>query len=262
MSEAPLLEFENVHARRGETDVFRGLSVRIDRGEHTAVLGPNGAGKSTLLKLLTREIYPLHRKETRLRVLGEERWDVWSLRSHMGIVSQDLHQDYRPESSGLEVVLSGLRGSVGVWGHHRFEKVELDRARQVMEALGVARLAARRYGKLSTGQQRRLLLGRALINDPEALVLDEPTGGLDLTACFQYLRTVRELMAAGKTLVLVTHHLHEIPPEVGRVVLLKDGEIVADGAKRDVLTGEALTELFDVPVRLLESEGWYQPLPG
>lgn len=123
-------------------------------------------------------------------------------------------------------------------------------------------MANRTYGSLSTGQQRRLLLGRALVNDPGSLLLDEPTTGLDLTATFQYLETMRQLMSDGRTLVLVTHHIHEIPPEIRRVVLLKDGEIFEDGDKEAVLTGQNLSALYEHPIQIVQEQSWYQAIPG
>jgi iron complex transport system ATP-binding protein len=115
---------------------------------------------------------------------------------------------------------------------------------------------------MSTGEQRRCLLGRALVHEPTALVLDEPTSGLDVTATFHYLDLVRAHIQKGKTLLLVTHHIHEIPPEVERVVLLKQGKILQDGGKRAVLTDANLSALFDCPVALAETKGWYQAFPG
>ncbi len=115
---------------------------------------------------------------------------------------------------------------------------------------------------MSTGEQRRCLLGRVLVHEPTALVLDEPTSGLDLTATFHYLDLVRNYVRKGNTLLLVTHHIHEIPPEVERVVLLKQGKILQDGDKHAVLTETNLSQLFDCPVSLAQANGWYQALPG
>jgi iron complex transport system ATP-binding protein len=136
------------------------------------------------------------------------------------------------------------------------------RAHHIMRTLGVAALQDRPFGAMSTGEQRRFLLGHALVHDPDALVLDEPTSGLDLKSCFQYLEIVRRLMRDGKTLILVTHHIHEIPPEVSRVVLLKDGQVVADGEKSKILTGDQLSMLFDTPIILVHANGFYQVMPG
>lgn len=256
-----ILEMQEVSAWRGETPVFDRLSLSIARGEHTAILGPNGAGKSTLLKLLSREIHPLHRPGSRIRLFGRERWDLWSLRTHLGLVSSDLQQEYPGDVSALQVVLSGFHDSQGVWRHQHYDALQRARAETVMGEVAILELADRAYGRLSTGQQRRCLLARALVHEPEALLLDEPTTGLDPRACLHYLATVRQLMQQGVTVILVTHHIHEIPPEIDRVLLLKAGGIVADGGKSTILTEQRLRDLFEVPLRLVQANGWYQLLP-
>ena len=131
-----------------------------------------------------------------------------------------------------------------------------------MQELGIESFATRVFGHLSTGEQRRFLLGRALVHDPPVLVLDEPTSGLDLKSCFQYLDLVRTQIRKGKTVVLVTHHLHEIPPEVDRVIFLKRGQILADGPKSALLTNDHISSLFDRAIVLAQANGWYQALPG
>jgi iron complex transport system ATP-binding protein len=160
------------------------------------------------------------------------------------------------------VVLSGYFSSVDVWAHHRASPAEKDHTMQVMATLGIAALKDKLYATMSTGEQRRFLLARALVSDPDTLVLDEPTSGLDLKACFQYLDLVRSLMRSGKTVILVTHHIHEIPPEIHRVVLLKHGRVVADGEKSTMLTNNNLSALFDTPIELAQANGFYQAMPG
>ena len=257
-----IIDIHNATVYRGDTRVFDRLSLTVRAGEHTAILGPNGAGKSTLLKLLSRELYPVAADDSRVRLFGEERGSVWDLRAHLGIVSADQQRDYSAAAPGLHVVLSGLYASVGVWQHQQYEPAQIERARALLARLGIAALAERPFGTLSTGEQRRCLLARALINDPDTLVLDEPTSGLDLKACFQYLELVRSLMRGGKTVLLVTHHVHEIPPEIVRVVLLKGGRIVADGPKHTVLNEAALRDVFEVELHLVERNGFYQVVPG
>lgn len=257
-----IIEIKNVGAYRGDTPVFTNLSLSIAEGCNTAILGPNGAGKTTLLKLLSREIYPLHRDDSVIRLFGQERWNVWELRARLGIVSHDLQREYVGHARGINVILSGYFASVDVWAHHQVSAAQKARAARIMDMLGIAGLADKLYATMSTGEQRRFLLGRALVNDPETLILDEPTSGLDLKACFQYIEVVRELMQSGKTLILVTHHIHEIPPEITRVVLLKNGAVVADGDKDQILTSRNLSALFDTPVELVQAHGFYQALPG
>jgi iron complex transport system ATP-binding protein len=257
-----IIEIKHVTAYRGSTRVFNDLSLDIAVGCQTAILGPNGAGKSTLLKLLSRDIYPVQRQGSSIRVFGQERWNVFDLRARFGIVSHDLQHEYWGHVRGLNVILSGYYSSMDTWSHQQFSSDDRARAEHIMERLGVAELKDRSFATMSTGEQRRFLLGRALISDPDTLLLDEPTSGLDLKACFQYLDIVRSLIQAGKTVILVTHHIHEIPPEVSRVVLLKDGAVLADGAKQKILTSAQLSQLFDTPIELVRANGFYQAMPG
>jgi iron complex transport system ATP-binding protein len=242
--------------------VFDGLDLCIEQGLNTAIIGPNGSGKSTLLKLLSREIYPVYDPESRLLVYGRDRWNVEELRSRLGIVSNDLQQDYGRHALGRDVILSGYYSSIDIWPHQQFRPEELIHADELMERLGIAELADRQFGRMSTGQQRRFLLGRALVHSPEVLVLDEPTSGLDLPATFRYIETVRRLMQSGTQLILVTHHLHEIPPEVTRLVFIRSGRVVASGDKGELMTSGSVSELFGCPVEVVCRNGYYQAVPG
>lgn len=257
-----IIELKNITAYRGITRVFHNFSLAIGQGCHTVLLGPNGAGKTTFLKLLTRDLYPVQRDDSCIRIFGQERWNVLELRTRFGLVSYDLQQEYVGHARGLNVILSGYYASTDTWGHQQFSPADIARATHLMEWLGVAHLHERPFATMSTGEQRRFLLGRALVHDPEVLILDEPTSGLDVKACFQYLDLVRGLMRAGTTVILVTHHIHEIPPEVSRVVLMNGGEVLADGPKADVLTSAHLSRLFDTPLEVVRANGFYQVVPS
>jgi iron complex transport system ATP-binding protein len=258
----PILDIQHATVYRGDTSVFSDFSFALEEGEHAAIIGPNGAGKSTLLKLLSGEVHPLPLDETSIRLFGEERWNVWDVRKRLGMVSHDLQHQYMDQVTGLKVILSGFYASIGIYGHQDFSYAQLARADEMLEEMGAGSLKDRRFGEMSAGEQRRCLLARALVHEPAALVLDEPTSGLDLTATFHYLDLVRAHMRKGKTLLLVTHHIHEIPPEVERVVLLKQGKILQDGEKRAVLTEANLSALFDCPIAVAQVNGWYQAFPG
>jgi len=257
-----IIEIKNITAFRAETPVFKRFSLEVENGCNTAILGPNGAGKTTLLKLLTREIYPLQKKQSHIKIFGKERWHIWDLRSHFGVLSQGLQHRYIENAIGKNVILSGLYASNDTWCHQQFAQSDIEKAERIMADLAILKLRDRCFSEMSTGEQRRFLLGRALINAPEALLLDEPTSGLDLKAAFQYLDIVRSLMQRGRTIILVTHHIHEIPPEISRVILLKDGQIFKDGEKKSVLTAKNLSELFQVPLHLAKANGYFQVLPG
>jgi iron complex transport system ATP-binding protein len=257
-----ILDIKHATIYRGDTCVFDDLSFILDEDQHTAILGPNGAGKSTILKLLAGEVHVMPKNMTSIRLFGEEQWNVWDVRKRLGMVSHDLQHHYMEQVTGLKVVLSGYYASIGTYGHQDYSYAQIARAHAVMEDLGIGFMTDRRYAEMSTGEQRRCLLARALVHEPSVLVLDEPTSGLDLTATFHYLDLVRTHMRKGKTILLVTHHIHEIPPEIRRVVLLKKGKILEDGDKKTMLSETHLSHLFDCSVTLAQAHGWYQALPG
>lgn len=262
--DAPLVEIRNATIWRGSTCVFEGLDLVIERHERLAIVGPNGSGKTTLLKAINRELYPVAKTNTVFRILGRDRWNVWELRRHVGIVSQDLQQRYTPTTTALEVVVSGFHSSIGVHGvlADRVTEGQVQAARAALQDLGVGELAMTALRSMSTGQQRRCLLARALVHKPDTLILDEPTAGLDFAASFDYLERVRKLSAAGHNIIIVTHHLNEIPPEVDRVILLREGRVEADGHKKEVLTDARLSRVYGVPVRVAEIDDYYLAYPG
>lgn len=262
LSPEKIIEIKNATVYRGNTKVFESLSLEIKRGSNTAIIGPNGAGKTTLLKLLSRELYPVQRDGCYVRILGRDGWNVWDLRSQLGIVSHDLQHQYAGHARGLEVVLSGFYASIGTYSYQQFGPDQVQRAQQIMVTLGITELRDKLFATMSTGEQRRCLLGRALINEPHTLVLDEPTTSLDLKATFTYLKIIRKLMREGRTVVLITHHLHDIPPEVTQVILLKGGKVATTGEKQQVLTDDNLSHLFDTPIRLVTEDGYYHAIPA
>lgn len=262
--EDKLIEIRNATVWRGTTRVFDGLNLDIDRHERVAILGPNGSGKTTLLKLLNRELYAVAEPGSRVRILGRERGNVWELRKHIGVVSHDLQQRYTPSTTALQVVVSGFYSSIGVHGllAKRVTEPQRRAARRALAELGLAEMIDRRLSEMSTGQQRRCLLARALVHRPDTLILDEPTAGLDFSACFDYLARLRKLAETGTNLVIVTHHLNEIPTVVDRVVLLHQGRVVADGKKAEILTGERLSQVYSTPIRVTEIDGYYLACPA
>ncbi len=259
---AAIIDIHNATVYRGHTKVFDNLNLTIPAGQHTAILGPNGAGKTTFLKLLAREVYPVQRDGAYVRLFGLERWNVWDLRARLGLVSHELHHAYPDHVRGIDVILSGFYTSIGVWPHQEYTPAQIARAESLMEMFGIRDLARIPFGHMSAGQQRRFLLARALVHDPDVLVLDEPTNGLDLKARFQYIALIRRLLAQSKTLILVTHRIEEIPPEVQRVILLKAGRVLADGPKAHVLTSVHLSRLFEIPLSVVQWNGFYQVVPG
>jgi iron complex transport system ATP-binding protein len=264
MTDLPLIDIHNATIYRGDTRVFNNFSLTIKQHEQVAILGPNGCGKTTLLKTMNREIYPVADDQSWLRILGKDRWNVWELRATIGIVSHELQMRYTKTNTGLHVVLSGYLSSIGVHGRLAglLGSENKQRALEVMRDSGIADLADKQLGQMSTGQQRRCLLARALVHDPDTLILDEPTAGLDLKSSFDLMRRISGLIKAGKSLLLVTHQLNEIPPDIHRVVLLRQGKVIADGEKSQVLTEENLFRAYDTKIRVSKVGGFYLASPG
>ncbi len=260
----PILQLHNATLMRGRARVLHDMSLQIDAGQHTAILGPNGAGKTSLIRMLTLEDRPLASSDgvPPLRLFGRDRWDVSELRSHLGVVTGDLDAGFgrgtsRGRVSGLDAAVSGLFGSQGVFSHHQVTVEMLARGRAALERVEAAHLGPRPLNELSAGERRRVLIARALIERPDALLLDEPTTGLDLVARHRFMESIRRLTRDGTTMILVTHHVDEIIPETKRVVLLRDGRIAYDGAPEAALTSARLSELFGAAVAVERSGGYY-----
>jgi iron complex transport system ATP-binding protein len=258
MSPPALIEFQEVSVRRGDKLALDSVTLRIGVGEHVAILGPNGCGKSTLIKTITRECYPLIRDGSSIRILGREHWNIFDLRSLLGIVSNDPMNAFTRGVTGREVVLSAFFSSAGIWAHQNVTAAMREKAESVLARLEVAHLADRLASEMSSGEARRVLLARALVHSPRALLFDEPGTSLDLFAQNELQRIMRGLAQSGIGIVLVTHHLADIIPEVERVILLGRGRVVADGRKQEVLTSERLSTLFGLPVELVQRNGYYK----
>jgi iron complex transport system ATP-binding protein len=239
---------------RGDRDALKDVTLSIRSGERVAVLGPNGSGKSTLLKLIHRELYPTRGE---VRILGKASWDVKTLRENFGFVSYDMQALFAQTMTGWEVVASGIFGSVGLWKNNVITPAIHRRVDAVLKETNLTALAGRDMTHISSGEARRLLLARALIHDPATLIFDEPLNSLDLTAQHLVKSEMRRLARAGKGVVLVSHRLEDIIPEITRVVLLREGRVLADGPKTKVLTARLLRRVYGVPVKVLTSGGCY-----
>ena len=257
-SAAPaLIEFQKVSVARGSRLALDRITLRIGVGEHVAILGPNGCGKSTLIKTIARECYPLVQPGSGLRIMGQENWNVFELRSMLGIVSNDLADTFHREVTGRDVVLSGFFSSIGIWSHQHVTKTMQEKADHALARLEASHLAERLTTEMSSGEARRVLLARALAHEPNALLFDEPSTSLDLFAQHELQTIMGKLARSGIGIVLVTHHLADIIPEIDRVVLMERGRIAADGSKPEMLTSERLSRLFGLAVEVNRRNGHY-----
>ncbi len=257
MPQPPLLDFHNLRVMRGQKIALDDFTLRIEAGEHVAILGPNGCGKSTLIKTITRECYPVARPDSSMSIFGEESWDVFKLRPRLGIVSNDLMLTCTGDASGRDVVLSGFFSSNAIYSNHTVTEEQAARTEAALAELKISHLADRAVCEMSSGEARRVIIARALVHKPSALLFDEPCNSLDLAAQQNVRHTMSTLANSGTAILLVTHELADVVPEINRVVLMNKGRVVADGKKEEILQVDRLRDLFGVDVEMAQRNGHY-----
>jgi len=255
------LELRRVNVARGERVVLHDINLSIRTGEHVAILGPNGCGKSTLILAITCQLYPIVQPGMHVRIFGRERWDLTELRRHFGVVStgpmgSELPGERTAVTPGLDAVIAGFFSASTLWPNLHVTEEMRARAWEALERMEATRLATQLVGTMSAGEKRRILIARALVHRPRQLLLDEPSNALDLAAQRELREALRGLAHEGTGLVMVTHHLGDILPEIERIILMRDGRLVADGPREELLTEARLSELFHAPVRIGRDAEW------
>jgi iron complex transport system ATP-binding protein len=250
------LRLSKVNVARGENVVLHDINLNIAAGEHVALLGPNGCGKSTLIKTIACECYPIVAPGMEVSIYGRSRWDLTALRRHLGVVQSGLPGEMTLRTSGLNAVIAGFFSASTLWPNLQVMDEMRLQAEEALERLGAGHLARKLVGEMSSGEKRRILIARALVHRPQTLLLDEPSNDLDLAAQRELRESLRRLAREGTGILMVTHHLADILPEIDRVLLMKQGRIVADGPKQSTLTSPALQALFGVPVEMVERDGF------
>ena len=256
-SSAALLDLRNIRVMRGDNIVLDDFNLVIQAGAHVAILGPNGCGKSTLIKTITRECYPVVRDDSSMTILGQDRWDVSQLRSTLGIVSNDLMIACTGNITGRDIILSGFFSSTKIFPHHQIHPQQQKQVEDALAKLQISHLSNREVQQMSSGEARRILIARALVHGPSTLLFDEPSNSLDFAARHALRETMSLLAKSGTGIVMVTHDLADIVPEIERVVLMSKGKIVAGGRKEEMLEPKRLSGLFGTPVEIARKDGYY-----
>lgn len=255
-SSPAFLRFRNANVARGDDIVLHDINLDIASGEHVAILGPNGCGKSTLIKAMTCELYPIVREGLEVSIFGKRNWNLVELRPHLGIVSQDMASEHTPLVLGFEAVVAGFFSASKLWPNLHVTDEMKERAHEALQRMEATHLADKLVGEMSAGEKRRIQIARALVHRPEMLLLDEPSNALDFASQRELRDILRGLAQQGTGLILITHHLPDVLPEISRVILMTSGRIIADGHRDDLLTGPSLEKVFKVPVSIAEHEGY------
>jgi iron complex transport system ATP-binding protein len=250
-----VVDLQSVSVRRGPKTILRKITWRVENGERWVLLGANGAGKTTLLQVMAARMHP---SEGTATILGNQlgRVDVFGLRPRIGLASAALADRFPRTEVALDVVRTALSGSTGRW-RESYDEAETERALRLLEEFGVKDVAARPFGTLSTGEKTRVQIARALMTDPELLLLDEPGAGLDLGGRERLVAALAELASDPNrpALVFVTHHVEEIPPGFTHLALLRAGRLDAAGPIAETLTGPALSKAFEMPISVQHVAG-------
>ncbi len=249
------VQLEHVNLVRGSRTVLHDIHFSMRQGEQIALLGPNGCGKSSLMKTLTCELYPLAEPDMRVRIFGRDRWDVTELKKRLGVVQSELPGKPMLALNGFDAILTGFFSSSTLWPNLSITPEQRELTEAMLHRVGATQLRTRVFGEMSSGQQRRILIGRALVASKDCLLLDEPSNALDLYSQRELRTLMRTLAQQGTTIILITHHVADIIPEIRRIVMMQDGRIVADGPREELLTAQKLSSLFATEVRLAEQDG-------
>ena len=247
-----IIDFENINVGYDEKIVLKDITLKIKEKEHWAILGANGSGKSTLMKLIQSEIHPRKTNEYKKEILGKSTYSIFELKKDLGIITNDLHNYFATHGNfltGYITVLSGHYSSIGVFKHQDFTSEQHEKANETMKFLEIEHLKDKYVQEMSTGELRKCIVARALIHDPKAFILDEPTVGLDIKAQINFIKMIQKL-SKNCSIILVTHHLEEIFEEIKNVALIYDNTIYKSGKKEDILTNENLSEIFDTNVHI------------
>ncbi len=255
------LEISSLEVWIENNKVFRDINLNIAIGENTVILGENGSGKSTLVKLISRDIYPVIREYSSLKIFGEEKFNLWDLRKNIGFFSTELVVRNNSNKTIFEILVSAFYGSLINGPKIKADRFQKERVIEVLKQFDLTHLSDSKFSELSDGQRRRTLIAKAIIHKPKVLILDEPIISLDIKSKYKLLYILNNLCEDGTTILMLTHQVDSIFKSINRVLFMKGGEIIKDGKPEQILTSTNLSELYQIKLRIIEHNGYRQLLP-
>ena len=250
------LEAKNIYAFKNGHEVVKNLSLKLKKEEMILILGPNGSGKSSIVDLINRNIYPIQNKDSYLKILGKELIDIWELRKKISTVNNDIKLRINPELRVLDVIISGL------YGKYCYEENKSNNdfivANDLIEKLSIENIRERKFGYLSDGEKQITIIARAIINNPEILILDEPVINLDLRSKYFLINKIKALSKLNISILCITHDITIITKDYNRVIFLKNKKIILDGKPSENMKSEYISNLFDVDIEIIENKNSWE----
>ena len=254
-------DLKNINVYIDQKEVLSNINISLNHGENTLILGPNGSGKSTFLKLLNRSIHPITSNNSSFKLFNKENINIWDLRKKIGFLFKEMEQRVNIGVTLYDVIISGFSGTF----NSRYSKLLSEREKIKIDNLinewGLNNIISNEFKSLSDGQKRRALLARALVYEPDILVLDEPFCNLDIKSNFILNRNLSKLIEQSVNIVYVTHNLESILPKTNRVILIKEGKIFKDGSPNELVNSKILSYLFNISINVIEQEGYWRMVP-
>ena len=254
--------FKNINVIIDQKQILSNININLNYGENTLILGPNGSGKSTFLKLLNRTIYPINSRYSSLKLFNKENINIWDLRKKIGFLFKEMEQRINNGVQLYDLIISGFSGRF----NSRYfkllssdEKLKID---SLVNEWELNDIIDQEFKSLSDGQKRRALLARALVHEPEILVLDEPFCNLDMKSNYILNKNINKLIEQSVNIVYITHNLESILPETNRVILIKKGMIINDGEPNKLISSEVLSDLFKISVKVINNDGYWRSIPS
>tara|TARA_Y100001968_G_scaffold283995_1_gene283025 strand:+ start:2583 stop:3371 length:789 start_codon:yes stop_codon:yes gene_type:complete len=255
------LELKNIDVIKGEKYLLKNINLKLYENEIITILGPNGAGKSSLLGLINRTLYPVVKKGSKLEIFGQDLINIFDLRKSISIVNEDMNKRINNKILTRELILSGIYGTIGVNRNQVISNYDNEIANKIINDFGLEKIIQNKYTELSDGQKRNVLIARAIVNKPKVLILDEPTINLDMKSLFNLFETLSQLISSKITVLFITNNIDSIIKETDRVILLKEGKILADGAPEIIMTSEKINQLYETDIELLNIKGNWRVIP-
>ena len=254
-------ECKNIQAIENSNEIFNSFSLSLKLKENTVILGPNGSGKSSIIRLINRTLYPIIKTGSTLKIFGESEINIWRLRKMIGFVSTEIKDRIPPNETVFNIVRAGLYNSFSMKQHRDLNVNDINHVSNLLSDLYLDDLKEKKFKILSDGQKRRVIIARALVHKPDILVLDEPTANLDIRSKYFLTKSLENMCNRGITLLHITHSINSITKNISRVLFIRNGYICGDGQPNNQLTSNKLSELFDIQLRVSNTEGAWQFTP-